>query len=48
MLSISFTRDEWAAVLMACLDVYDEERLGEYDYMLLNIVDRIEKEMGIE
>lgn len=31
-----------------CLATYDAERLSDFDYCLLHIADRIEKELGIE
>ena len=31
-----------------CLAVYKDDILDDYDYMLLNIADKIEKELGIE
>lgn len=48
MISMDFTRDEWACIANGLLDVYDANRLNEYDYIILNIVDRIEKELGVE
>lgn len=31
-----------------CLSVYDPDRLDDLDFALLNIADRIERELGIE
>jgi hypothetical protein len=30
------------------LDCYDPERMNDHDYAILNIIDRIEKELGVE
>jgi hypothetical protein len=45
---MEFTRDEWACIANGLIDIYDPERLNEYDYVLLNVIDRIEKELGVE
>ena len=47
-ISISFTHEEWEAVRHELLMAYDPETLDDYDYMLLNIIDRIEKNLGVE
>ena len=31
-----------------CLSNYNDEKLSDFDYALLNIADRLEKELGIE
>lgn len=43
-----FFDDELIAIRDLCLSAYKDDILDDYDYMLLNIADRIEKELGIE
>jgi hypothetical protein len=48
MISLSFTRQECDAIRSVMLREYDAETLDEYDYLILNIIDKIEKELGVE
>lgn len=43
-----FSNDELLIIRDLCLCTYNDERLNDYDYVLLNIADRIEKKLGIE
>ena len=43
MIVLEFTRDELGYIANGLLDTYDGDRLNDYDYAILNIVDRIEK-----
>ena len=43
-----FSNDDLNLIHDLCLAVYDSDRLDDFDYALLNIADRIEKELGIE
>ena len=45
---VNFTHDELESIRHELIMAYDPEKLDDYDYMLLNIIDRIEKELGIE
>lgn len=45
---MNFSPDELLIIRDICLCTYNDERLNDYDYNLLNIADRIEKELGIE
>ena len=44
---IPFTRDEWNAILNCVLMAYNPESFDDYEE-LSNIIDRIEKNLGIE
>jgi hypothetical protein len=49
MISIPLTRDEWAMVANTLLEYgYNDNRLNDWDYAMLNIIDRIEKSLGVE
>jgi hypothetical protein len=45
---MNFTRDELGYIANGLLDTYNDDRLNDYDYAILNIIDRIEKELGVE
>lgn len=48
-ISIPFTREEWARIANTLLEYgYNDERLNDDDYIMLNIIDRIEKNLGVE
>jgi hypothetical protein len=48
MISIPFTRDEWGYIANAISDQTDLVRGSEWDFIMLNIIDRIEKSLGVE
>jgi len=45
---MNFPPNDLTLIHDLCLAVYDPDRLDEFDYALLNIADRIEKELGIQ
>ena len=45
---MNFSPDDLLIIRDLCLAVYKDDILDDYDYMILNIADRIEKELGIE
>ena len=45
---MNFPPNDLTLIHDLCLAVYDPDRLDEFDYALLNIADRIGKELGIE
>ena len=47
MIEIPFTREEWAMIANTLLEHgYNDDRLNDWDYTMLNIIDRIES--GLE
>jgi hypothetical protein len=45
---MNFGRDDLMIIRDLCLSNYKDDVLDDFDYALLNIADRIEKELGIE
>ena len=45
---MNFSNDELLIIRDLCLAAYKDDVLDDFDYALLNIADRIEKELGIE
>lgn len=43
-----FSNDDLIIIRDLCLSNYNDEKLSDFDYALLNIADLIEKELGIE
>ena len=43
-----FSNDDLIIIRDLCLSNYKDDVLDDFDYALLNIADRIEKELGIE
>ena len=46
--SMNFSPDDLKIIRDLCLSNYNDEKLSDFDYALLNIADRIENELGIE
>lgn len=44
---MNFPPNDLTIIRDLCLAAYKEDVLDDYDYALLNIADRIEKELGI-
>ena len=45
---MNFGRNDLLLIRDLCLSNYKDDVLDDFDYALLNIADRIEKELGIE
>lgn len=45
---MNFPPNDLLIIRDLCLSNYNDELLSDFDYALLNIADRIEKELGIE
>jgi hypothetical protein len=48
MINLSLSYSDAEALIDLLLASYDADRLSDWDYLLLNIADQIEKELGIE
>lgn len=45
---MNFAPNDLIIIRDLCLSNYNDEKLSDFDYALLNIADRIENELGIE
>jgi len=45
---MNFSPNDLLIIRDLCLSNYKDDALDDFDYSLLNIADRIEKELGIE
>lgn len=48
MINLTLTHDEAEKLVDLLLASYNDDRLNDWDYLILNIADRIEKQLGAE